>query len=39
MWLWLQKNHPVVYEVVWWGINVISVVALIISIICIVGKG
>lgn len=39
MWLWLQENHPVVYEVVWWGINAISVAAIIISIICIVGKG
>lgn len=39
MWLWLQENHPVIYEAVWWGISVMGVAAIIISIICIVGKG
>ena len=39
MWNWLEENHPVINEVVWWGINVISIVAIIISIIGIVGKG
>lgn len=39
MWRWLQENHPVINEVVWWGVNAISIVAIIISIICIAGKG
>lgn len=35
-WHWLEENHPVIYEVVWMAILVMSVVALGLSIIQIV---
>ena len=39
MWQWLQKNHPIVYEVVWWSVDAMALAAIIISIICIAGRG
>ncbi len=39
MWHWLQENHPVIYEVVWWSVDVICIIAIVISIISIAGKG
>jgi len=39
MWSWLKENHPVVYEAIWWGVDIISIISIIISLICIVGKG
>lgn len=34
-WHWLKENHPIAYEVVWWIVDLISVAAIIISIIAI----
>lgn len=39
MWQWLQKNHPIIYEAIWWGVNLMAIASIIISIICIVNKG
>ncbi len=39
MWKWLEENHPLINEAIWWGVNLISLTSIIISIICIVGKG
>ena len=39
MWTWLQKNHPIIYEVIWWVVDLIGIVSIIISLICIVSKG
>lgn len=30
-WHWLAENHPVLYEVIQWGILVLAVLALIFS--------
>lgn len=32
MWNKLKKNHPIIYEVIQWGILFISLVALVLSI-------
>lgn len=29
MWTWLEKNHPVLYEVIQWGILLLALLALI----------
>ena len=34
-WHWLKENHPVAYEAVWWVVDLISVAAIIISLIAI----
>lgn len=32
-WKWLKENHSIAYEVVWWIVNLISVIAIIISVV------
>lgn len=39
MWSWLQENHPLLYEVIWMAINLMSLAAIIISLIVLIGKG
>lgn len=34
-WHWLKENHPVAYEVVWWTVDLICIIAIIISLISI----
>lgn len=29
MWNWLKENHPIIYEVIQWGILAIAIIALI----------
>lgn len=38
MWKWLEENHPIINEAIWWGVNAISLTAIIISTICICSK-
>ncbi|EET60379.1 hypothetical protein BRYFOR_07575 [Marvinbryantia formatexigens DSM 14469] len=33
MWTWLEEKHPVVYEVIQWGLLIISLIALVIAIV------
>lgn len=33
MWHWLKENHPVLYEVIQWGLLVVSLIALVIAMI------
>jgi hypothetical protein len=30
-WEWLQENHPIISEVVWFGILILAIVALVKS--------
>lgn len=30
-WQWLQEDHPVIHEVVWWSIDIMAITALIAS--------
>lgn len=39
MWQWLQKNHPIAYEVIWSAVAAMGIASIVISIICIVGRG
>lgn len=39
MWKWLEENHPIINEVIWWVVDIMSLEAITISIICIAGKG
>lgn len=32
MWNWLEKNHPVLYEVIQWGVLALGIAAIIIDI-------
>lgn len=38
MWHWLKENHPVSYEVVQWGVLAMAVVALVNSLVSILGR-
>lgn len=31
MWRWLEKNHPVLNEVIQWGVLVLAIIALIFA--------
>ena len=35
MWKWLEKNHPILYEAIWWGILSMNIVTIIISCVSI----
>lgn len=35
MWHWLKENHPVLYEVIQWGILALATAGLVINAICI----
>ena len=39
MWQWLQKNHPIAYEVIWCVVAAMGIASIVISIICIAGRG
>lgn len=39
MWQWLQKNHPIAYEVIWSVVAAMGIASIVISIICIAGRG
>ena len=39
MWQWLQKNHPIAYEVIWSAVAAMGIASIVISIICIAGRG
>lgn len=38
MWHWLKENHPVAYEVAQWGVLTMAVVALVNSLVSILGR-
>lgn len=38
MWTWLKENHPVIYEVVQWGVLAMAVVALVNSLVIVLGR-
>lgn len=38
MWNWLEKNHPVAYEVIQWAIIGMSAIALGISVVILILK-
>lgn len=33
MWNRLQKNHPIMYEVIWWGVILLGIATIIINLI------
>lgn len=35
-WERLEKNHPVIYEVVWWGVLALSMIACVISVVALI---
>lgn len=35
-WKWLRENHPIANEVVWWGIDLMEIAAIVISIISLI---
>lgn len=35
-WKWLSEKHPIANEVIWWGIDIMGVVAIVISIISLI---
>ena len=39
MWQWLQENHPIAYEVIWCVVAAMGIASIVISIICIAGRG
>ena len=38
MWAWLKENHPVIYEVVQWGVLAMAVAELANSLVSILGR-
>lgn len=41
VWRWLEKNHPIIYEAIWWGVLAMNFATLIILciILLLVRKG
>jgi len=37
-WSWLQENHPVAHEMVWWTVDLMCLISIIISIVTIAAK-
>lgn len=35
MWKWLEENHPIINELIWWGVIVMCVVSIAINLACI----
>lgn len=34
-WKWLKENHPIAHEVVWWIVDLVCVISIIISVVVI----
>ena len=30
MWRWLEENHPIIYEAIWWGVLIMNFITLVL---------